>query len=414
MGSSKPCLSTAHETMIVSKPADCHHRGLPTRVAVVASSISHLGGGIVEVLRGQSVALARMGVAVTVFAPEDGGQRVSEHLWEGVEVKRLRSPWPSAALVPHLARELQRADVEIVHLHGLWTFVSASVSAWRRRTSRPVIISPHGMLDSWAVRRSRTKKRCAMSLFEAANLRNAACLHALTVQEARAIRSFGLRNQITIIPNGVEMPDIVLGRRGTQQMKSRRVMLFLGRIDKKKGLMEALDAWAIFKSASPRLASQWKLIVAGWGDKSYQRALEAKRMQLDLVADVDFVGAVHGQEKQQLLASADAFILPSVSEGLPMAVLEAWSFALPVFMTDACNLPQAFANRAAIRITIKPAEMAAELLRHLGAGAQALLQVGEAGRTLVEREYRWDGVASKLADTYLRLIRSQEFPNYLR
>ena len=51
-----------------------------------------------------------------------------------------------------------------------------------------------------------------------------------------------------------------------------------------------------------------------------------------------------------LLQEVDAFILPSFSEGLPMSVLEAWAYQLPVVMTDFCNLPEGFEAGAAIRI----------------------------------------------------------------
>ena len=64
-----------------------------------------------------------------------------------------------------------------------------------------------------------------------------------------------------------------------------------------------------------------------------------------------FPGPQFGTAKAAAYRRADAFVLPSLSEGLPMAILEAWAHEKPVLMTDACNLPEGFAARAAIRLT---------------------------------------------------------------
>ena len=67
-------------------------------------------------------------------------------------------------------------------------------------------------------------------------------------------------------------------------------------------------------------------------------------------ASVVFLGPQFGAEKSECYRACDAFILPSLSEGLPMTVLEAWSYAKPVLMTAECNLPEGFAAGAAVRI----------------------------------------------------------------
>ena len=65
---------------------------------------------------------------------------------------------------------------------------------------------------------------------------------------------------------------------------------------------------------------------------------------------VHFLGPQFGGEKLATYAAADAFVLPSVSEGIPMAVLEAWSHGLPVVMTKECNLVEGFSAGAALEI----------------------------------------------------------------
>ena len=76
---------------------------------------------------------------------------------------------------------------------------------------------------------------------------------------------------------------------------------------------------------------------------------------------VHFLGPLYGAEKRAAFAAASAFILPSVSEGLPMVVLEAWSHGVPVVMTRAGNLPEGFAAKAALEIGTESEEIRAGL-----------------------------------------------------
>ena len=134
--------------------------------------------------------LDRQGLAhVRVYAVADPDTRSDAGLWGGVRTTSARSVGPravgfAAALGPAIAL----GDHDILHQHGLWTYVSACSDTWRRATRRPVVVSPHGMLDPWALANSRWKKRLAALLFENRNLAGAACLHALNNAEARAIR----------------------------------------------------------------------------------------------------------------------------------------------------------------------------------------------------------------------------------
>src|SRR5262249_33235072 len=145
---------------------------------------------------------------------------------------------------------------------------SADVVAWSRGT-KPYVISPHGMLDPWAIANSAFKKRIARFLYEDRHLREAACIHALCTAEAAAIRAFGLRNPICIIPNGVEMPQgapkpapVWLGTEA-----GARVLLYLGRLHPKKNVHGLLRAFAHLKAG--RGLGDWRLVVAGWDQGGY-------------------------------------------------------------------------------------------------------------------------------------------------
>ena len=94
-----------------------------------------------------------------------------------------------------------------------------------------------------------------------------------------------------------------------------------------------------------------------------------------------------------------------------MSVLEAWSYRLPVLMTDECNLPEGFAAEAAIRIGTDT-ESIAEGLRELfslpttdnGQPTTSLSSLGRNGRALVERRFNWKKVASEMKQVYEWLL----------
>jgi poly(glycerol-phosphate) alpha-glucosyltransferase len=123
-------------------------------------------------------------------------------------------------------------------------------------------------------------------------------------------------------------------------------------------------------------------------------------------ADVVFTGPVFGDEKDALLRSADAFILPSFSEGLPMSVLEAWSYGLPVVMTLECNLPEGFVSQAALEI--RNPKMGNEKWD----GLRALIEMtdqeraamGMRGRRLVEERFTWPKVVAQMTQVYESLL----------
>lgn len=294
---------------------------------------------------------------------------------------------------PGLQGTLRRLAPDIVDAQGLWMFPSLASLAWHRRGRRPYVITPRGMLDPWTLRRSAWKKRIVAGWFEDEHLRRAACLRALNANEARAFRAYGLSNPIAVVPNGIGLPSRAIG-----VGEASRTVLFLGRIDPKKGLAELLRAWAI--AMQTPAGAGWRLRVTGWGDADYVKAMQALAVDLGIEKHVDFTGPCFGEEKARAFESAACFVLPSFSEGLPMAVLEAWSYGLPVLMTQACNLPEGFAAGAALEIVTAPGQMAQTLCQLMAVGDAERHAMGAAGRRLVEERFTWDHIAADMHEVY--------------
>jgi glycosyltransferase involved in cell wall biosynthesis len=360
-------------------------------------------------------ALAGRGLDVEIFGIADDGTESECAGWDGPPLN-LHPVRGSEAFgyAPRLSRSLDRRRLSLLHANGLWMYPSLASLRWSRRAGRPYLIAPHGMLDPWAISRSAWKKQLVGWWFEEAHLAGAACLHALTEAEARAIRAYGLRNPVCVIPSGVDLPadEPAAPPAWATGTGGRRVLLFLGRLHPKKGLVNLIRAWAAVRADGP--SADWLLVIAGWEQGGHAAELRHLIDELGAARTVSLVGPQFGDQKAASLAFADAFVLPSLSEGLPVAVLEAWSHRLPVLMTQACNLPEGFAAGAALPIGADRAGIAAGLRRLFALSDAERRAMGARSRALVRERFTWASVAAQTAAVYQWMLGGGAPPSCLR
>jgi poly(glycerol-phosphate) alpha-glucosyltransferase len=372
------------------------------KIGLLTASASRRAAGLWLAVARLGKALLESGVDVEIFGLADRWSATDCAGWDGPPL-RLHDVIGSQAFgyAPRLGRALHERHPSLLHAHGLWMYPSLASRRWSRRARRPYLISPHGMLDPWAVRHALWKKRLAAWWYESAHLAGAACLHALTQSEARAIRAYGLTNPICVVPNGVDVPrDIKHALPGWAGgvRKDRKIILFLGRLHPKKGLENLLRAWTLVQSSAA--ARDWILVIAGWDQGGHARRLQRSAEELGIAGSLRLVGPQFDDAKAATLACADAFVLPSLSEGLPVAVLEAWSYGLPVLMTEACNLPEGVAAGAALSIGTDAAGIAAGLRRLFAMSDVERRDMGARGRALVCERFTWVAVGAQMAAVY--------------
>lgn len=412
------------------------------KTASVIASLSRKAGGLFESVRRLHQCLAEIpGMAVSVLGTQDEFTSVDLAAWSPVTVYQFGVLGATEfGYAPALCRKLLELGSDIIHTQGIWQYPSVAALAWHKKSAGPYLVSPHGMLDPWALQNSPWKKRAARILYEGSHLRRAACLRALCEAEARSMRAYGLRNQICVIPNGIDLPKVVERPELMDESSAiqrfaagQKILLYLGRIHPKKGLVNLLKAW---KQVSGRWSvvggqsSEWILAIAGWDEGGHEN--ELKRLATELgTAWVDvrehrtsnvehpasnacsllFLGPQFGDDKAACYAKCDAFILPSFSEGLPMVVLEAWAYGKPVLMTPECNLPEGFAAGTALRIEPSANSIAQALEDVFRAPPSTLRAMGEAGRELVRDRFTWPKVAAEMKAVYDWVLGSGSKPS---
>jgi len=363
------------------------------------SSLSRKAGGLHDGVRrlAQSMEAAVSGeIHVLGMIDEHTANDVSA--WSPVKTQAYPVHGPRAfGYAPRLKKALFALDLDILQLHGLWMYPTVAALAWHRRTGRPFIVHPHGMLDEWAVNNSRWKKRIAGWSYENASLRRAACIRALCASEAKSIRAYGLRNPVCVIPYGIDLPEAAPAcpPPWADRIESgKKVLLYLGRLHPKKGLLNLLRAWAEIRSLAWPEAGNWELAIAGWNQNGHEAELKTLAHELGLGRSVHFLGPQFGETKASAYHHADAFVLPSFSEGLPMVVLEAWAHGRTVLMTPACNLPEGFQAEAAIPIETDVHNIVGGLEVLFSMNQQERQAMGARGRELVAAHFTWPAIAA--------------------
>ena len=181
------------------------------------------------------------------------------------------------------------------------------------------------------------------------------------------------------------------------------------------GVKELIIAVKIIKETSPQLLTNWIFKIGGWGEKAYIEELEQIVVNNQLSPYFQFIGSVYGKEKEQLLKESDAFILPTYSEGLPMAILEAWAYGLPVITTQYSNIPEGFKTHSIFEITTDPSNMATQLTIFLNMDNDHIAQYGKNGLELVKKHFSWDIIAKQTEELYQWLLGNQkELPLFIK
>lgn len=354
-----------------------------------------MNGGIFDAMRNLTLAIAaEKRYLPIVFSPRDAYTKIDEPLWGDISTRTFPVRGPRIfGYSPGLASAVETSNADIVHVHSIWMYPSVVSRRWARQ-ARPYVVSPHGLLKPQALRNSRWKKQVAAVLYENEHLRHAACLHALNPAEAEAFREYGLKNPICVIPNGTVLRNDIV----REQAPQVRSILYLGRIHPLKGLRNLIRAWgAVHNDAA---VEGWRLTIAGWDQNHHRNELVRLANQLGAGSTIDFLGPQFDRDKDRCLAAASAFILPSESEGLPVSILQAWSWGLPVLMTRECNLPEGVEVGAAILLD-RDTDGVATGLRHLFSMTDREREsMGRKGRCLVEDRYQWQRIGKAMTEVY--------------
>jgi glycosyltransferase involved in cell wall biosynthesis len=297
------------------------------------------------------------------------------------------------------------ADYDLIHIHTVFSYCS-NVAAWiAYRKGVPYIIRPLGVLNRWGFENRRpVLKQMSFALLEKRLLSRAAAVQYTTEQERQEAAELRFPHRPVVIPNPVEMAHPANEFRGQfraqyPELADRRIVLFLSRIDPKKGLDLLLPAFREVSRQDPRAA----LVIAGDGEPSLVTRLRQTAAELGIASSVFWPGFLAGAKRAAAFADADLFVLSSYSENFGMAPVEAMGLGLPVVLTDRVGIHQEVTEARAGIATPVSSEAIASALLLLLRDDSLRLEMGRNARRLAASRYSVEAVAGRLRDLYTGL-----------
>ena len=381
---------------------------------MVAPYLASIYGGPSKVVKELTQGLAAKGINVDLVTTNANGDRkLTVPLNQWIEEGSYRTKYFNclhqydSILSASLGRWLSQhaKDYDIVHTHTMFAPTMAIAHWICKRQEIPYITTPHGMLEPWALSYKASKKRLYYRNFEVPALKTASAIHVLNQQEARNVHILGF-NQTKIIPNGIHraefehLPDPEHFYQKFPITRGKKIILFLGRIDPKKGLDLLAPAFAKVCRQFPNA----HLVLAGPDSIDFLPTAKGYFEQAGYSEAITFTGMLSGTLKQAALSAADVYVSPSYSEGFSMSILEGMAAKLPCVITEKCNFPEAETARAARVVEVNTEAIASALQQTLQNPEQSLA-MGERARELVFQEYTWDCAADRLISLYRQISR---------
>jgi glycosyltransferase family 4 len=290
-------------------------------------------------------------------------------------------------------RLLNELRPDVVHINGCWLPQLAFFQWAAQSLQIPVVLSTHGMLDPWILKRHYwTKKWPAIHLYQRALVKRGDLIHATSEMERRNLFFLGWNPRICYIPNAVNIDDFPI----KDSWNLRRRIVYLGRLHVQKGIELLLEALSLMK----RELVDYEVIIAGEGEPDYVQALKTKSNRLGLKGLVKFAGGVYGEEKVHLLQSADFSVLPTYSECFGIVVAEAMACGTPVITTHGTPWKELEDYACGWYIPIGVDALKRTIREAISVTEEKIECMGKNGRKLVEKEYADKTVASSFLEMY--------------
>jgi glycosyltransferase involved in cell wall biosynthesis len=378
-----------------------------------------LRGGPSFVLRTLAQGLAAAGCEVEVACTDDNGPRrlpppVSRPVREdGIPFwyfpRQLGFYTVSLPFWPWIRGAARRFD--LIHIHALFSYCPTVAALAARQSAVPYIVRPLGVLNQWGVANRRPRlKQLSLRYLEGPIIAGAAAMHFTSELERQEAARLGYPFYSAVIPNPVVLPRAVKRsgflRSRYPELRDKVVLLFLSRVDRKKGLDLLFPAVAGLRRAGLPVA----LVIAGSGEAAYMAEARELQRQAGLGEEaVVWMGFVEGDEKVATLDDSDIYVLPSYSENFGVSVVEAMARELPVVVSDQVALHTDVGPAQAGLVTSCQVAPLMDSLSRLAASAGLRQQMGRNGAVLSQR-FTPAAVASEMMKLYRYVVSRRETP----
>lgn len=312
----------------------------------------------------------------------------------------------------------EAANFDIAHIWSVYGFSTSAAAYWCRKHNVPYIAFPHGSLDPFLRNRNRPRKWIYTKLFAERDYRQASAVMFTSAEEMRLASDWsGLKISATaankpknlILYTGIGSewfaePDTAAGQRFRErypQLKGKRLVVYFGRLNFKKGL----DILARAFSIVARDRDDLHLVIAGPDTEGYEPKVRKWLAEGGVLEKTTFTGMLAGDTRFSALQQAEVFALPSYTENFGQVVFEAMACGIPVVVSDRVNIwPEVQNAKAGLVAPCEP-EATAKALQTLLDDPAASRIMGANGRRWVSENLTWEVVTRRLVAAYSEVIR---------
>lgn len=295
------------------------------------------------------------------------------------------------------------AGAQVLHVHGVWERTNAQIASCARDAGVPWCVTLRGMLDDWCMAQGGLKKRLYLALGGRRVLEDAAFVHCTADGELEQSGKWFPRGRGRVIPNLINLdpyhalpgPGAAIAR-WPELAHAGPHLLFLSRIQVKKGLEHLLHAAQVLREDFPQL----RVWIAGTGDEGYTRTIKALSVSLDLEGCTRFVGHIGGDDKLSLYQAATAFVLPTSQENFGFVQFEALACETPVVTTTLVDTWHQVVDSGGGVAVEQSAEAIVQALGPLLGDQPRLDEMGRAGRAWVFEHLATDRVIEQIEAMY--------------
>jgi glycosyltransferase involved in cell wall biosynthesis len=314
---------------------------------------------------------------------------------------RLLPEIEASTVMPSMMKSLLKERADILHAHGYYYFPAYLAAIARHITGIPLVLTTHSGPES----RMPTLTKLYNPIVGKFCLKKTDQIISLTRRGAEYLTSIGARSEkITVIPNGIDT-NFFSRRTDGHSFREKygilgKVILYVGRISKVKGLNYLVDAMPAILNEVPDAI----LVIIG-PDFGLKTELRRRAKQLCIEKKVLFIGPLTGDELVDSYAVSDVFVLPSIHEAMAMVLLEAMAMGKPVIATDtgaARDLIQNGVNGFVIKPR-RPDQIAKAVISLIKNRTFAT-KMGDINRKIASK-HSWDNITQLTSQVYRKLCR---------
>jgi len=310
-----------------------------------------------------------------------------------VRVNRLRPAteyWNTVGRLSSLATpvpKLLRGDYDVIHGHTFLPAVPTQLGG--RLSGTPAVFTVHGTALSTGVGKDTSRLTGIKRRLEHKFILGFDYDHVISVNRHHLDLLEEYHESLSCIPNGVDI------ERFDRDRERNRDILFLGRLDPKKRVSDLIEAFGLIAEEYP----DTRLVIVGTG--SLDDELEEQARATAASDRIVFEGRVPDEAIPEYYASSELFVLPSVWEGHPLTLLEAWASGIPVITTEVEGI-QEFVDHEENGYLVPPESPPdlADALRVSLDDPESAREWAREARELVRSEYSWEAAARRTDEVY--------------